>query len=102
MEPLFPYACRSDHSAPCYYLHLKNRALNGERHKLTAEELEFVGVGNRARAHDIDGWRSINGLLWMAYADANDVSASETEAAIAKAYRSLGMVPPQDRLGFLG
>jgi hypothetical protein len=102
IEPLAPDACRDDHSAPCYCLHLKNRALNGERQKLSAEELEFVGVGNREHAHGSDGWHSITGLLWMTSADANDVEGDKIDAAIVKAYRFLGMVPPQDRLGFLG
>jgi hypothetical protein len=44
LEPLAPDACRSDHNAPCYYLHLKRRALNGERDKLSVHELAFVGV----------------------------------------------------------
>ncbi len=30
LEPLAPDARRSDRSAPCYYLHLKRRALNGD------------------------------------------------------------------------
>jgi hypothetical protein len=44
LEPLAPDACRSDPSAPCYYLHLKRRALNGGRDKLSQREREFVGV----------------------------------------------------------
>lgn len=60
LEPLAPDACRSDPSAPCYYLHLKRRALNSERKRLSRRELEFVGV-------DIwpittPGWRSPTGL----------------------------------------
>ena len=33
----------TDHCAPCYYLHLKVRALNGGTDKLTRRELDFVG-----------------------------------------------------------
>jgi hypothetical protein len=32
----------------------------------------------------------------------NLVQGPATDAAIAKAYHALGMVPPQSRLGFLG
>jgi hypothetical protein len=53
LEPLAPDACRSDPSAPCYYLHLKRRALNGDRDKLSARELAFVGVGIGATAAPI-------------------------------------------------
>ena len=46
---LGPDACLVDRPAPCFYWHLKQRALNGERDKLSDEELEFVGVGRRRR-----------------------------------------------------
>jgi hypothetical protein len=41
-------------AAPCYYLHLKERALNGGRDKLSQRELEFV---------DVDVW-PINTPVW--------------------------------------
>lgn len=60
IDPLAPDACRSDPSAPCYYLHTKLRALNGGRDKLSERELEFVGVGGPINT---PGWRSPTGLF---------------------------------------
>ena len=93
LEPLAPDACRSDHGAPCYYLHLKRRALNGERSKLSLEELVFVGVGVPTRGTS-GGWRSAGGIA--AAADDLEMSA-ETTAML----RALPGGANQERLEFL-
>ena len=49
LEPPAPDACRSDPYAPCVYWHLKLRALNGGRDKLSERELTFVGIGGPLR-----------------------------------------------------
>jgi hypothetical protein len=97
IEPLAPDACRSDHSASCWYWHLKIEALNGGRDALSPEELAFVGI---FPPRPDDGWHAISDLPALASADANDVQGSETDAAILRAMQALGM--PQERLAFLG
>jgi hypothetical protein len=77
IEPLAPDACRSDHCAPCYYLHLKRRALNGERDKLTQRELDFVGVGV-SRRRDRSGWHQPDGLYFDDPLDSFGLSAEDS------------------------
>jgi hypothetical protein len=88
LEPLAPDACRHDPSAPCYYLHLKRRALNGERSRFSERELEFVGVNTGPLI--TPGWRSPTGL----YLDEFDGEVDPIQRALAM----LG----QPRLEFLG
>jgi hypothetical protein len=80
-----PDACRSDRLAPCFYWHLKLAALNGGWDKLADEERAFVGVDVSSR-DDASGW----------------IQGSSFDDALAKAYDSLGMAPPQERIEFLG
>jgi hypothetical protein len=54
LEPLGPDTCRSDPSAPCYYLHLKHRALNGDRDKLSARELVSRLAHERSTPVDLE------------------------------------------------
>jgi hypothetical protein len=88
LVPIGPDACLSDPSAPCYYLHLKRRALNGERTKLSRRELELVGVGVTPPSER--GWRNPSGL----YLDEWDTAADPVLQALASVGAS--------RLEFLG
>jgi hypothetical protein len=74
IEPLAPDACRSDRSAPCYYLHLKRRALNGERDGLTNEQLAFVGVGGPLNT---PGWRAVESLPVLRVFELDDSDAAD-------------------------
>ncbi|MGA9160882.1 MAG: hypothetical protein WB297_08485 [Actinomycetota bacterium] len=56
LYPLGPDRCRDDRCVACSYLHLKRRALNGERDRLSRGELMFVGVGVPA-LDTSGGWR---------------------------------------------
>jgi hypothetical protein len=49
---LGPDPCRLDRHAPCFYFHLKMRALNGDFDNLTEEERAFVGVWTSRRSND--------------------------------------------------
>jgi hypothetical protein len=91
-EPLQPDACRSDPSAPCRYYHLLLRALNGERDRLSARELEFVGILPPRRRGD--GWHQPNEIRFPASVDERDVDAGTV--AILQA------LVKRDRLEFLG
>jgi hypothetical protein len=91
LEPLAPDACRSDPAAPCYYLHLKRRALNGERDKLSARELAFVGIFPPRRR---DGWcqpGESSGLFAVDEQDADPELTSVLQALVNR-----------ERLEFLG
>lgn len=78
IDPLGPDACRGDDAAPCHYWHLKCRALNGERTKLSRRELELVGVDVTPPASD--GWRSPAGL-YLDETDADPVLKALTGIA---------------------
>ena len=95
LEPLAPDACRSDPSAPCFYLHLKRRALNGERDKLSRRDLEFVGVDTWPVV--TPGWRSPVGLYLDDPLEGFGLSP-ETSAAL----HAIMSVGSQGRLEFLG
>jgi hypothetical protein len=73
IEPLAPDACRSDYNAPCYYLHLKRRALNGERDKLSRRDLDFVGVDTWPI--NTPGWHAPTGLFLDLWSDLPELSA---------------------------
>lgn len=94
LDPLAPDACRSDPSAPCYCLHLKRRALNGERDKLSERELTFVGVDTWPIV--TRGWRSPTGL----YIDdpLEGIGLSAEDSAALHALMAIGS---QGRLEFL-
>jgi hypothetical protein len=76
LEPLAPDACRSDHCAPCYYLHLKRRALNGERDKLTDRERALVGVDTWPI--NTPGWHAPTGLYLDLWSDLPELSAADS------------------------
>ena len=70
IEPFAPDACRPDRSAPCMYWHLKLRALNGERDKLSDGELAFIGI---YPPDPRDGWHRPHETRLLASADERDV-----------------------------
>lgn len=92
LEPL-PDACLSDPSAPCFYWHLKLAALNGHRDRLSAEQLEFVGVVSRRRDTS-GGWHQPNEIGLLASVDEQDADPELTPILQALVNR--------DRLEFLG
>jgi hypothetical protein len=94
LEPLGPDACRSDHSAPCYYLDLKRRALNGERDKLSERDCEFVGVDTWPI--NTPGWRSPVGLYLDDPLEGFGLSAEDSAALHA-----IMTIGSQERLEFL-
>ena len=63
---LGPDRCLSDPSAPCFYWHLKLKALNGGRDRLSDEELEFVGV---SRHRDRSRWHEPKATLYDVASD---------------------------------
>jgi hypothetical protein len=95
LEPLAPDACRSDPSAPCFCWHLKLHALNRCRDKLSAEELEFVGVDTWPIV--TPGWRSPVGLYLDDPLEGFGLSAEDSAALHA-----LMAIGSQGRLEFLG
>jgi hypothetical protein len=96
LEPLGPDACRSDPSAPCYYLHLKRRALNGERDKLSERELAFVGVGGPLNT---PGWRAVESFPVLRAFELDDSGAAPVDRLFAAL---LAVGSSQERLEFLG
>jgi hypothetical protein len=82
LEPLAPDACRSDPSAPCHYWHLKLRALNGGRDKLSRWELDFVGV-DVGPIHTPGGWQTPN----LPSTDVWDLGADLSEEQSAVLHR---------------
>ncbi len=95
---LGPDACRFDPCAPCYYLHLKRRALNGGRDKLSRRERSFVGVGTWPL--NTPGWRSPTGLYDVDPLEglADGLSAEE----LAVLHRLMAGDVGRERLEFLG
>ena len=59
--PIGPDRCKDDRCAACYYLHLKRRALNGGRDRLSDEELAYVGIGVPSRDTS-GGWHQPNDI----------------------------------------
>ena len=98
LEPLAPDACRSDPSAPCHYFHLKLRALNGGRDKLSDRELEFVGVDTWTI--NTPGWHSPAGLYLDDDLEGVGISAEVSVALHAIMAISSGV--NQEPLEFLG
>jgi hypothetical protein len=86
---------------PCFglsacYADLKAAALNGGRDKLSAEELEFVGLGASRRRDTSDGWHQAGSLAGLI---GDHLSAED--AAMLAALMEVD-VPARERLEFLG
>jgi hypothetical protein len=97
--PLGPDRCKSDGCAPCAYWHTKVQALNGGRDKLSAEELEFVGVGSGVRTPDTGGWRQPGEFSILSPIEL-DADLPERDVELLQSLISVGT--SQERLEFLG
>lgn len=78
----------------CRYGHLKAKAMNGGRDRLSPDELEFVGVTSRRREVP-GGWRQPN----TAPHELDSILSAE-DAELLQSLMSVGT--SQERLEFLG